>query len=140
MRRPSFADLLNVSRQLAPRLAPAAKALLLSCTLGALVGLSACDRAPPRPAPHVSLHVHADGALELDHQRVSAAQLDAALRERVQQEPGLLVEVHASPQADITQLKALTATIEAAHARVAFNAEQPASVPSDAQWRSGFSW
>jgi biopolymer transport protein ExbD len=104
----------------------------LSITVLLALPLAGCDRAPPRPVPHVQLHIAADGSLQLDHQPVrNGDALTAWLSKRQQGQPPLMVEIHASPQADMRVVQAAAHAVEAAHARVSFTDEYPASAPVD---------
>ena len=95
----------------------------LLALFGVCLALAACEKAEPPPVAHAHLHVQADGQLTLDQQPVALTDLADQLRTRVGSQPNLMVEVHASPQADLTRVQAATAAIRAAHARLAFDAE-----------------
>ncbi len=88
---------------------------------GAGLFLSACH--VPDATAHSVLQISAAGALTLDGTPVSSEQLGQALAARQSGAPGVLVELRASPQADIAQVKAAVAAVEHAHARVAFAGE-----------------
>jgi biopolymer transport protein ExbD len=108
--------------------------MALSTALLLALPLAGCDRAPPRPVPHVQLHVAADGSLQLDHQPVRNDELTALLAARQtgqQGQPAMMVEIHASPKADMRVVQAAAHAAEAAHARVSFTDEYPASAPVD---------
>ena len=98
---------------------PRLTTLLLAC-----VGLflSACH--VPDATAHSVLQISAAGALTLDGTPVSNEQLSQALVARQSAAPGVLVELRASPQTDIAQVKAAVAAVELAHARVAFAGER----------------
>jgi len=108
----------------------------LSASLFALC-LSGCDIPAPHVSPHAKLHIAADGALELDHQALAPEALLAQLQARQAKTPDMLVEIHASPKADMATIKAVIATIQKAKARLSFDDEFPApvvdkrDVPSD---------
>jgi biopolymer transport protein ExbD len=100
------------------RSCPRLTTLLLAC---AGLFLSACH--VPDATAHSVLQISAAGALTLDGAPVSHEQLNNALVARQGTAPGVLVEVRASPQADIAQVKGAVAAVELAHARVAFAGE-----------------
>jgi biopolymer transport protein ExbD len=108
-----------------------ALSMALSTALLLALPLAGCDRAPPKPVPHVQLHIAADGSLQLDHQPVRNDELTALLSERQQGQPALMVEIHASPKADMQVVQTAAHAVEAAHARVSFTDEYPASAPVD---------
>ncbi|MFM9916649.1 MAG: ExbD/TolR family protein [Rhizobacter sp.] len=93
-------------------------ALLLACSS---MFLCACH--VPNASPHSVLQVSAAGALTLDGKPLSHEQLNNALSNRRTAVPDLVVEVRASPEADMTQVKAVVAAVELAHARVTFAGE-----------------
>jgi biopolymer transport protein ExbD len=99
------------------RLSARGTAALLSLGLSAL--LSACIL--PTPATHAVLKVAPDGTLALDTRAVSPTELPAVLASRHAQAPGLMVEIEASPRADIAQVKAAILTVRQAHVRLAFD-------------------
>ncbi len=110
--------------------------LLRAClysTLLLAITLAGCDRAPPKPVAHVQLHVAADGSLQLDHQPVRTEDLGPLLAQRQAGTPPLMVEIHASPKADMQVVQAAAHAVEAAHARVSYTDEFPASDPGDGQ-------
>ena len=98
---------------------PRLTTLVLAC---AGLFLSACH--VPDATAHSVLQISAAGALTLDGAPVSHEQLNNALVARQSAAQGVLVEVRASPQADIAQVKAAVAAVELAHARVAFAGER----------------
>jgi len=103
-------------------------ALWALCLCGAAL-LAGCDRAPPHPIAHAQLHIAADGQLLLDQQSVALDDLTATLARRTHDQPTLMVEIHASPQVDMAQVRAVSQAIEAAHARLSFTNEFSASAP-----------
>jgi len=87
--------------------------------LGATLAiLSGCGL--PTPATHAILHVSPQGHFTLDAQPVSEAALPALLRARHALSPALMVEVQASPQADIAHIKAAILASRQAHVRLSF--------------------
>jgi ATP/maltotriose-dependent transcriptional regulator MalT len=108
----------------------------LSASLLALL-LSGCDIPAPHVSTHAKLHIAANGTMELDHQPLAPEALLAQLQARAAQTPDVMVEIHASPKADMAAIKGAIATIKQAHARLSFDDEFPASavdkrdVPSD---------
>jgi hypothetical protein len=108
----------------------------LSVSLLALF-VSGCDMPAPPVSTHAKLHIAANGAMELDHQPVAPEALLTQLQARTAQTPEVLVEIHASPQADMAVIKGAIATIKQAHARLSFDDEFPTpgvdkrDVPSD---------
>ncbi len=109
----------------------AALSASLSISMVLALSLAGCNRAPPKPVPHVQLHIAADGGLQLDHQAVRNDELTALLSKRQQGKPPLMVEIHASPKADMQVVQAAAHAVEAAHARVSFADEFPPADPGD---------
>jgi hypothetical protein len=111
---------------------------LRACLLGLLgLVLSGCDIPAPHVSTHAKLHIAANGAMELDQQALAPDALLAELQTRKAKTPDVMVEIHASPKADMAVIKGAIATIKRAHARLSFDDEFPASgvdkrdVPSD---------
>ncbi|MEY2838645.1 MAG: hypothetical protein RJB60_944 [Pseudomonadota bacterium] len=108
----------------------------LGASLIALL-LTGCDIPAPHVSTHAKLHIAADGTLELDQQSLAPGALLSELQARQAKTPDVLVEIHASPKADMAVVKGAIATIKQAHARLSFDDEFPASgvdkrdVPSD---------
>jgi len=108
----------------------------LGASLIALM-LTGCDIPAPHVSTHAKLHIAADGTLELDQQSLAPGALLSELQARQAKTPDVLVEIHASPKADMAVVKGAIATIKQAHARLSFDDEFPASgvdkrdVPSD---------
>lgn len=74
----------------------------------------------PAPVTHVRLGVSAAGAFEFDGRPVAAALLQDAIATRRRGRPGLIVEIDASPEANVGVVREAVAAITRAHARVAF--------------------
>jgi len=108
----------------------------LSASLLALF-LSGCDIPAPHVSTHAQLHIAADGSLALDQQPLAPGALLAQLQARKAKTPDVLVEIHASPKADMAVIRGAIATIKQAKARLSFDDEFPASavdkrdVPAD---------
>lgn len=80
----------------------------------------------PAHKAHAALAVAADGTLAFGGQPVAADALQAAVAARVRAEPSLVVEISASPQADLARVRVAVAAVRAAHAQVAFAGATPA--------------
>ncbi len=74
----------------------------------------------PPPAPHAVVHVSAQGEYTLDGKPVAPGELEAAVAARAASAPKLVVEIHASPEADVAVVEEAVQAIRRAHARVAF--------------------
>jgi len=93
--------------------------LLVPCAL-----LSACF--VPASVVHATLRISPSGAYELDGRALAPAQLAAAIAARQAGAPSLVIEVQASPAADMAAVRAALQSVRSAHARVAFAAFAPA--------------
>jgi len=100
---------------------PTFRSLLLPVLCAAL--LSACGL--PTPAVHAELRVSESGAYEFDATPVSAAALPGVLMARHALVPTLLVQVRASPHANIEAVRQAVLAAKLAHVRLAFANEAP---------------
>jgi len=77
----------------------------------------------PAPVTHVVLQVSAAGTYALDGVMVTANGLPEALSARHAVGHAILVEIDASPQADVTAVTAALKAAKTAHVRVAFGSK-----------------
>ena len=99
---------------------PRPAAWLLAAGLSALDGCYA-----PSAVVHAELDIAADGAYTLNGQAVAPAELGSALTGLAQRQKVAILDIHASPKAQINRIQAATQAAKQAQIRVAFAEEVP---------------
>ncbi|MFO1217233.1 MAG: hypothetical protein U1E89_02505 [Burkholderiaceae bacterium] len=98
-----------------------------ACRCGAIAGLVAalagCYEA--RRADHATLEISAAGEYRLQGRSVAAPALQAAVQAVPHGGANLVVEIKASPRAEVSSVQAAVQAVKAAHAQVAFGASAP---------------
>ena len=93
---------------------------LLVAALSALAGCYA-----PSAVVHAELDIAADGAYTLNGQAVAPAELGSALTGLVQRQKLAILDIHASPKAQMNSIQLATQAARQAQIRVAFAEEVP---------------
>jgi biopolymer transport protein ExbD len=102
------------------KLIPQRAAWLLVAALSALAGCYA-----PNAVVHAQLDIAADGAYTLNGQAVTAAELGGALTGLAQRQKVAILDIHASPKAQMNSIQTATQAAKQAQIRVAFAEEVP---------------
>jgi biopolymer transport protein ExbD len=93
---------------------------LLATSLCALAGCYA-----PNAVVHAELDIAADGAYTLNGQPVPSAELGGALSGLAQRQKVAILDIHASPKAQMNSIQLATQAAKQAQIRVAFAEEVP---------------
>ncbi len=98
-------------------------ASIRTCALALALGLAGCYQPPS--SEHTRLEISPAGELAFQGKAVERSALRAAIEAAAVNGRGLVVEIHASPQAPMALVEEAVAQAKAAHAVVSFGAASP---------------